>query len=263
MDRSELLTVPEAAERLRISKWMLYNLIRSRRLRTVKIGSRRLVRVSAITEYLAALEERGGVMGHVIALPLPEPPEEPRRGRRSGAPTVKARSINARTDGGPAPPTCSAPTARTSGCRSTASRGRGRCEVDRAEERVQPGPARRGVRLDGGQVRRLLAVPRRRSEAAADDSGAVPVAGRAVRRPGDRAEALASARRPPSSAAAGSCGGDPDAGRRARRRSGPPCRRGRFSRSMPCSGRCSIRPMREELVSPQRCAAGAATDAGP
>ena len=57
MDHSELLTVPEAAQRLRISKWMLYNLIRSRKLRTVKIGSRRLVRVSAITAYLASLED--------------------------------------------------------------------------------------------------------------------------------------------------------------------------------------------------------------
>ena len=57
MDQSELLTVPEAAQRLRISKWMLYNLIRSRQLRTVKIGSRRLVRVATITAYLAALED--------------------------------------------------------------------------------------------------------------------------------------------------------------------------------------------------------------
>jgi excisionase family DNA binding protein len=57
VDQSELLTVPEAAQRLRISKWMLYNLIRSRRLRTVKIGSRRLVPVSAITAYLAELED--------------------------------------------------------------------------------------------------------------------------------------------------------------------------------------------------------------
>ncbi len=56
MDQSELLTVPEAAQRLRISKWMLYNLIRSRRLRTVRIGNRRLVRVSAIAAYLAELE---------------------------------------------------------------------------------------------------------------------------------------------------------------------------------------------------------------
>ena len=57
MDQSELLTVPEAAQRLRVSRWMLYNLIRSRRLRTVKIGSRRLIRVSAIGAYLAELED--------------------------------------------------------------------------------------------------------------------------------------------------------------------------------------------------------------
>ncbi len=58
MDQSELLTVPEAAQRLRVSKWMLYNLIRSRQLRTVKIGSRRLIRVSAIAAYLAELEDK-------------------------------------------------------------------------------------------------------------------------------------------------------------------------------------------------------------
>lgn len=57
MDTSELLTVPEAAERLRISKWLLYNLIRSRRLRTVKIGDRRLVPVSALREFVVELQE--------------------------------------------------------------------------------------------------------------------------------------------------------------------------------------------------------------
>ncbi|SIN36689.1 helix-turn-helix domain-containing protein [Micromonospora cremea] len=57
MDTSELLTVPEAAARLRISKWMLYNLIRSRRLRSVKIGDRRLIPVAAPRAFLAALEE--------------------------------------------------------------------------------------------------------------------------------------------------------------------------------------------------------------
>jgi len=57
VDQSELLTVPEAAERLRISKWMLYNLIRSRRLSTVKIGDRRLVPVAAIRTLLAELQE--------------------------------------------------------------------------------------------------------------------------------------------------------------------------------------------------------------
>lgn len=57
MDQSELLTVPEAAQRLRVSKWMVYNLIRSRELRTVRIGNRRLVRISAIAAYLAELED--------------------------------------------------------------------------------------------------------------------------------------------------------------------------------------------------------------
>ena len=57
MDTIDLLTVPEAAARLRVSKWMIYNLIRSRRLRTVKIGDRRLVPVAALRDFLAALEE--------------------------------------------------------------------------------------------------------------------------------------------------------------------------------------------------------------
>lgn len=57
MDTTQLLTVPEAAARLRISKWLLYNLIRSRKLRTVKIGDRRLVPVAALRDFLAALEE--------------------------------------------------------------------------------------------------------------------------------------------------------------------------------------------------------------
>jgi excisionase family DNA binding protein len=57
VDRTELLTVPEAADRLRVSKWMLYNLIRSRRLRSVKIGDRRLVPVVALQEFLISLQE--------------------------------------------------------------------------------------------------------------------------------------------------------------------------------------------------------------
>jgi excisionase family DNA binding protein len=52
-----VLTVDEAAERLRISRWTLYNLIRSNQLRTVKIGRRRLVPASAITECLNELME--------------------------------------------------------------------------------------------------------------------------------------------------------------------------------------------------------------
>jgi excisionase family DNA binding protein len=56
-DRRELLTVPEAAERLGISEWMLHNLIRSRRLRTIKIGDRRLIPVTALRAFLATAEE--------------------------------------------------------------------------------------------------------------------------------------------------------------------------------------------------------------
>ena len=39
----ELLTVPEACDALRISKWSLYRLIQDRKLKTIKIGTRRLI----------------------------------------------------------------------------------------------------------------------------------------------------------------------------------------------------------------------------
>ncbi|TQM71283.1 excisionase family DNA binding protein [Actinomadura hallensis] len=52
-----VLTVDEAAERLRVSRWTLYNLIRSNQLRTVKIGRRRLVPANALAEYLDQLTE--------------------------------------------------------------------------------------------------------------------------------------------------------------------------------------------------------------
>jgi excisionase family DNA binding protein len=51
-DDSALLTVREAARRLRISKWKLYDLIRSRLLQTIQIGRRRLVPVEAIDAYI-------------------------------------------------------------------------------------------------------------------------------------------------------------------------------------------------------------------
>ncbi len=55
---SELvLTVDEAAERLRVSRWTLYNLIRSNQLRTVKIGRRRLVPVDALAECIEQFME--------------------------------------------------------------------------------------------------------------------------------------------------------------------------------------------------------------
>jgi excisionase family DNA binding protein len=52
-----VLTVDEAAELLRVSRWSVYVLIRSNQLRTVKIGRRRLVPVDALTECLEQLTE--------------------------------------------------------------------------------------------------------------------------------------------------------------------------------------------------------------
>jgi excisionase family DNA binding protein len=52
-----VLTVDEAAERLRVSRWSIYALIRSNQLRTVKIGRRRLVPVDALAECLDQLTE--------------------------------------------------------------------------------------------------------------------------------------------------------------------------------------------------------------
>jgi excisionase family DNA binding protein len=51
-----LYRVDEAAEALRLSRSVLYELIRSGRLRTVKAGRRRLVPVAALTEYVASLD---------------------------------------------------------------------------------------------------------------------------------------------------------------------------------------------------------------
>jgi excisionase family DNA binding protein len=49
--------VEEAAQALRLSRSVIYELIRSGRLRTVKQGSRRLVPVVALHEYLEGLSE--------------------------------------------------------------------------------------------------------------------------------------------------------------------------------------------------------------
>lgn len=51
-----LYRVEEAAEALRLSRSALYELIRSGQLRSVKAGRRRLVPVTALTEYIASLE---------------------------------------------------------------------------------------------------------------------------------------------------------------------------------------------------------------
>jgi excisionase family DNA binding protein len=50
-----LFTIDEAAARLRVSRWSVYNLIRSDQLRTVKIGRRRLVPPAALAECVELL----------------------------------------------------------------------------------------------------------------------------------------------------------------------------------------------------------------
>ena len=51
-----LYGVDKAAAALRLSRSVLYELIRSGQLRTVKQGRRRLVPVSALADYVASLE---------------------------------------------------------------------------------------------------------------------------------------------------------------------------------------------------------------
>lgn len=52
-----LLTIEEAADRLRVSRWSVYNLIRANQLRTVKIGRRRLVSPAALAACIETLSE--------------------------------------------------------------------------------------------------------------------------------------------------------------------------------------------------------------
>ncbi|GAB2471392.1 helix-turn-helix domain-containing protein [Xylanimonas ulmi] len=50
-----LYRVEEAAQALRIGRTVVYELIRCGALRTVKVGTRRLVPVEAVREYVAKL----------------------------------------------------------------------------------------------------------------------------------------------------------------------------------------------------------------
>ena len=52
-----LLTVPEACDRLRISRWLFYRLVQQRRLSTVKIGNRRFVAVADLQAFIERLRQ--------------------------------------------------------------------------------------------------------------------------------------------------------------------------------------------------------------
>lgn len=51
-----MLTVAEACQYLRISKWKLYQLMQDRMLSSVKLGRRRLIRMQSILKFVEQLE---------------------------------------------------------------------------------------------------------------------------------------------------------------------------------------------------------------
>jgi excisionase family DNA binding protein len=53
----DLLTVPDVMARLRVGRHKVYDLIRSRQLRSVKLGGSRRIPVTALAAYLAQLLE--------------------------------------------------------------------------------------------------------------------------------------------------------------------------------------------------------------
>ncbi|MBH0779382.1 helix-turn-helix domain-containing protein [Nocardia bovistercoris] len=59
---SELLEVPEACQRLRISKWSLYQLIHQRKIGTVKIGRRRFVPSTEVAKFIQELAAAGAAL---------------------------------------------------------------------------------------------------------------------------------------------------------------------------------------------------------
>lgn len=52
-----LLTMQEAADWLRVSRWTVYSLVHSNQLRTIKIGRRRLVTLDALRQCVEHLSE--------------------------------------------------------------------------------------------------------------------------------------------------------------------------------------------------------------
>lgn len=58
--QQRLLTVTEACDVLRISRWHIYQLINSRRLKTIRIDRRRLVAPDDLDAFIADLRAEGG-----------------------------------------------------------------------------------------------------------------------------------------------------------------------------------------------------------
>jgi len=57
----KLLNITQACEHLNLGRWSVYRLINQNRLKTVKVGKRRLVTRNAIRAFIETLEAEGGV----------------------------------------------------------------------------------------------------------------------------------------------------------------------------------------------------------
>ncbi len=60
----QLLSLKEVKEILGIGDWMLYELLRTNAIRSVKIGKRRLISVRALEEYVVKLEAESEANGN-------------------------------------------------------------------------------------------------------------------------------------------------------------------------------------------------------
>ena len=57
-----LFTIEETSERLRVSRWQVYALFNQRRLKTIRIGRRRLVPEPDLTALIEELRDEGGLL---------------------------------------------------------------------------------------------------------------------------------------------------------------------------------------------------------
>jgi excisionase family DNA binding protein len=55
----KLLSIDQACEYLGLGRWSVYNLINQNRLKSIRIGKRRLVSMNAIQAFISRLEKEG------------------------------------------------------------------------------------------------------------------------------------------------------------------------------------------------------------
>lgn len=58
--------IPALMERLNLGRNSVFDLIRTKQLRSIKVGRRRLVSESALVECIARLDQQGGTASHPV-----------------------------------------------------------------------------------------------------------------------------------------------------------------------------------------------------